>query len=285
VAARVNNEIITENELLLAAFGNIGQAETLLPGTAPDVRAVLRAMIDERLIAQAAREQVREIPDEIITNRVEAEIKAQRQMFRTDAAFEAWLEQRGWDLASYKKHIRRQEERYYLVHMAVSKRVQMTEDDVAAYAAQLQRKGESLVRYRLRQILVALPRDAAVTDVKRAEQRVVRLLEEARRGVPFIELAREYSDDAAARKTGGDLGWMGARDLQRPILKAIESLEPRALSPVVRTDKGFHIFWLVAKRTPKELLFEKRVEEERRKWAAALRRSAQVKILIPRLAE
>jgi len=287
VVARVNNEIITENDLLVTAFGDTRQAETLLPGTSPNVRAVLNSLIDERLMAQAAREEIKEIPEEVIANRVEGLIKDRRSLFRTDQAFLADLDERGWDLESYKGYLHEQEERDYAVQAALARRARakMTEQDMKSYGEELQRKGESLVHYRLRQILVAWPAKPSETDVKKAEQRMLGILEQVRQGVPFEQLARERSDDKAARATNGDLGWITEKDLQRPILEAVRSLENGQVSQPVRTAKGLHLFQLIRKRGPQELLFEKRLGEARKAWVAELRRRAQIRILLPELAQ
>jgi peptidyl-prolyl cis-trans isomerase SurA len=285
VAARVNNEIITENELLVFAYGEIGQAETLLPGTIPNVREALNSLIDERLMAQAAREEVKEIPEETITNRVEAIVKDRRSLYSNDQAFQMALEQRGWDLESFKSYLHDQEVRAYAVQAALARRVRITDQDVKTFTEELQKKGESLLQYRLRQILVALPAPPSPEDQKKAETRMLAILEQLRQGVPFEQLAREKSDDKAARVTDGDLGWMAEKDLQKPILDAVRSLERGQNSAPVRTARGIHIFQLIRKKAARDLLFEQRLAEVRKTWAADLRRRAQIKILLPQLSE
>jgi len=287
VAARVNNEIITENELLVAAFGHARRTEGSLPGTMPDVRAVLQSMIDERLLAQAAREEIKEIPEEAITNRVEAIVKDQRAPFPTEKAFRAKIEEQGWDLESFKAYLREQEIRTYLIQAALARRAQarMTDQDEKAYVEELKRKGESLVQYRLRQILVAQPAQPTAAEAAQARQRMLGILEEVRKGVPFEQLARERSDDKATRASDGDLGWIAEKDLKPPILEAVRSLEKGQTSNPVPTEKGIHLFQLIRKRTVRDLLFEKRLEEARKTWVGELRRRAQIKILLPQLAE
>lgn len=283
VAARVNNEIITENELLLAAFGDIRQADTVMPGTTPNVRETLNTLIDDRLMAQAAREEIKEVPEETITNRVEGIVKERRSLFGSDAAFTAALTERGWDLPSYKKYLHDIEQRVYVVQAALARRVRITDEDVSAFTLELQKKGESATQYRLRQILIALPPQSSAAEADKAQKRMLTILEQIRQGVPFDQLAREQSDDKQAKVTGGDLGWIDEKSLQRPILEAVASLERGQTSQPVRTDKGLHLFQLIRKRTPREMLFEKRMEEVRKRWTTELRRRAQIKILLPEL--
>jgi len=280
VIARVNNEIITEAELV-ASLGDVDQA--LSPGGAPAVRETLNNMIDDRLMAQAAREEVKDIPEEMISNRVESLIKEKRQLFPTDTAFQGALEKRGWDLQSYKNYLRDIEQRTYLVQAALARRVRIKDEEVVKFSEELQGKGESLVQYRLRQIVLALPAQPPAEDLAKAEKRMLGLLEQVRQGVPFEQLARENSSDKAARTTGGDLGWLGEKELQKPILDAVRNLDRGQISQPVRTDKGLHLFQMVRMRTARELLWEKRLEEVRKSWAAELRKRAQIKILLPEL--
>jgi peptidyl-prolyl cis-trans isomerase SurA len=284
VAARVNNEIITENELLVFAFGEVRQTEPRLPGTIPNVREALQTLIDERLMAQAAREEVKEIPDEIITNRVEEMVKDRRALYPKEEAFIAAIQERGWDLESYKSYLHDQEVRVYVVQAALARRVRMTDQDVKAFTEDLQRKGESLVQYRLRQILVVLPAPPTADGLQKADKKMLGILEQLRQGVPFEQLAHEQSDDKATRATDGDLGWMGEKTLQQPILNAVRSLDKGQVSAPVRTDRGIHVFQVVRTKTARDLLFEKRLDEVRKTWVAELRRRAQIKILLPQLA-
>jgi len=280
VVARVNHEIITENELLIRAFAETDAAGETLPGARPDLKAVLEAMIEERLLAQAAREEVKEVPAERLANFVEAEIKLRRSFFPTEEAFVAALKERGWDLASYKRYLREQEERVHLVRTALARRVRMNEEEVRAYEQTLRARGESTVQYLLRQIVIQLPPTATAEQEKRAEQRAIDLLERIRRGGPFDQLAREESDEPDARATGGNLGWVDERTLQPAILEAIRRLSDGQTSMPVRTQRGLHIFQMVRKRGARDLLFDKRMEEARRDWAAALRSKGGVKILL-----
>ncbi|MCX8036504.1 MAG: peptidylprolyl isomerase [Candidatus Sumerlaeia bacterium] len=285
VAARVNQEIITEKELLQAAFGEVPLTATVPQGTVAELRSVLNAMIEERLLAQAAREEIKEIPEEVIANRVEAIVKEQKEMFSSESAFLSALERRGWDLEAYKAHLRDRETRAYVTQAALARRVRITENDVTSYTEQLKRRGAPLVEYRLAHILVRLPDTPTASDIQQADRRILQYLEQLRQGTPFATLAREQSDDKAARQTGGDLGWLGGNTLQKPILEAVASLERGQISAPVRTEKGIHIFQLIRKRTPREMLFEKRLEEVRKSWAADLRRRGHVKILLPQLSE
>jgi len=285
IVAQVNNEIITEHDLLVNAFGELQQTEGVSAAEVARLRSVLNSLIDERLMAQAALKELKEVPEEVITNRVEQIVKERKSLFPSEQAFLDALDKRGWDFESYKAYLREQEMRTYAVHAALTRRVRITEDDVRAYGEQLQRSGESLVHYRLRQILVALPPKPSDEEVKKAENRMLKILEQVQQGTPFERVARERSDDKLARATGGDIGWVAEKQLQRPIWETVRSLEKDGVSRPVRTDKGIQLFQLIRKRNVGDLLFEKRLQEVSKTWTAELRRRAQIRILLPQLAK
>ncbi|EPX71953.1 peptidyl-prolyl cis-trans isomerase Pin1 [Schizosaccharomyces octosporus yFS286] len=54
------------------------------------------------------------------------------------------------------------------------------------------------------------------------------------------DLAAKESDCSSARR-GGDLGFFGRNEMQKPFEDAAFALQPGQLSPVVETNSGFHI--------------------------------------------
>ena len=56
----------------------------------------------------------------------------------------------------------------------------------------------------------------------------------------FASLAHEHSDCSSFSK-GGDLGWFGRNQMQRPFEEATFALEVGKVSDVVSTDSGVHL--------------------------------------------
>lgn len=59
-------------------------------------------------------------------------------------------------------------------------------------------------------------------------------------GETFEELAEKYSDCSSAKR-GGDLGFFGRGQMQKPFEDATFDLEVGQISPIVETDSGVHI--------------------------------------------
>jgi NIMA-interacting peptidyl-prolyl cis-trans isomerase 1 len=56
----------------------------------------------------------------------------------------------------------------------------------------------------------------------------------------FASLAHEHSDCSSFSK-GGDLGWFGRNQMQRPFEEATFALDVGKVSDVVSTDSGVHL--------------------------------------------
>ena len=66
------------------------------------------------------------------------------------------------------------------------------------------------------------------------------VLDLARKGEDFAELARKYSEDSTASE-GGDLGYFSREDMVKPFSDSAFSLEKGEISDLVRTRFGLHI--------------------------------------------
>jgi parvulin-like peptidyl-prolyl isomerase len=62
-------------------------------------------------------------------------------------------------------------------------------------------------------------------------------------GADLCKLAREFSDDPHSRLDCGDLGWLEPGVMEKAVDAVLFDLPPGAVSPVVETAYGFHVFW------------------------------------------
>lgn len=68
-------------------------------------------------------------------------------------------------------------------------------------------------------------------------------------GADFTALAREYSDDPSKDKNDGDLGMFGRKQMVKPFEDAAFAMtKPGEISPVVKSQFGYHIIRLAEKQ-------------------------------------
>ena len=79
------------------------------------------------------------------------------------------------------------------------------------------------------------------------------ILQDFKNGVPFEELAKSYSADSNAKKTGGKLGVFKPGDLLEAIGEVTKTLEPGQISELIETNMGKHLLYIYKQDFPSEL--------------------------------
>lgn len=95
--------------------------------------------------------------------------------------------------------------------------------------------------------------DAEVAEIK---QKAEDVLQQAKKGAKFEDLAKKYSEDPGTKDKGGDLGWITQGQTVPEFEKTAFSLPPGSISDLVKTQYGFHIIKLLDKETAHTKPFE-----------------------------
>ncbi|MFO7606607.1 MAG: SurA N-terminal domain-containing protein [Desulfurivibrionaceae bacterium] len=93
---------------------------------------------------------------------------------------------------------------------------------------------------RARHILIMSDEGDSQEEISVKRQKAEELLERAREGADFAELAREESDDLGSASRGGDLGFFGRGQMVKPFEDAVFRLEEGGLT-MARSDFGYHV--------------------------------------------
>lgn len=108
---------------------------------------------------------------------------------------------------------------------------------------------EPVRRYHIHHVLIAWQdarKNASRTtrSHQQAKQLAAKIRQQAMQDkTDFCLLARKYSDDPGNRAACGDLGWIEPGTLSSDIETVIFKLQPGAVSEVVESPYGFHVFW------------------------------------------
>jgi peptidyl-prolyl cis-trans isomerase D len=95
--------------------------------------------------------------------------------------------------------------------------------------------------------------DAEVDEIKKKAQD---LLNQAKKGANFEDLAKKYSEDPGTKDKGGDLGWIIQGQTVAEFEKAAFSLPKGSISDLVKTQYGFHILKIIDKESAHTKPFE-----------------------------
>jgi peptidyl-prolyl cis-trans isomerase D len=85
-------------------------------------------------------------------------------------------------------------------------------------------------------------------DEAQVKQKAEEVLAKAKAGADFAALARQYSDDAASAKNGGDLDYFGRGRMVPEFEQVAFAMQPGQISDLVKTQYGFHIIKLTDKK-------------------------------------
>ncbi len=152
------------------------------------------------------------------------------------------------DDAAIRKYYDANQSRYMTQEQATVSFVELTLDAFAAKADVSEEAlrayfDENKARYSVpgrrhaRHILIAGGDAAAEAKAKQAFER-------AKAGEDFSALARELSDDAASKESGGDLGEAQREDFVGPFADAVWSMQPGEIRGPVKTEFGWHVIKL-----------------------------------------
>lgn len=102
-----------------------------------------------------------------------------------------------------------------------------------------------------------------------SESEAEEVLRQVQEGADFAKLAQRYSQDTTSKASGGDIGLKARDELAKEYAEAAFSLEPGEISPVVKTDEGFHLIKLVKKQPASYTPLEQAEESIRAELAKA----------------
>ena len=258
VVATVGDTAILYSDLLLEieSMQAQGQAVPTEPAArATFMRDLLDRRIDDLVVLEAARRDKSIVidPTEVVTT-VENQINRVQQQFGSQAALEAELAKSGRTLDSYRQELMRGYTDQTLIQRYRQERLgkmappAVSEAEIQAlFEQQKAQLGSRPATLSFQQAVIKpVPSDSADA---RARRRAEEILAELRRGGNFEELARRNSADPSAQQ-GGMLGWFRQGQMVREFEAMAFALTPGSISPVVKTEYGYHIIKLEKVRGP-----------------------------------
>ena len=246
IAAVVNNEVITRNDL--AQRIRIVERRMRTQKIAVPPREQLEKQLLERMIADRAQIQMAaELGirvDDLLLDRAVARIAEQNKMSVTD--FRNEIERDGTPFALFREEIRDEITMQRLREKEVDNKIQITESEIDAYlssdtGAQAQQEID------LGQILIRTPENATAEQIAARRARAEDVWRQLKTGADFAKTAASFSD-ASDSLEGGDLGWRNADRLPQLFVEATAELKQGEVSKIVKSANGFHILKVIGRR-------------------------------------
>jgi peptidyl-prolyl cis-trans isomerase SurA len=241
VVASVDGNPITTRDLeAFAAANKIALPDPTDPD-APTTKEVLKGLISQRMLES----EVKKYQSRVDSSEINAYIADfERNAGLTDDQLRAQLQAQGVSYEQFREHARLEMEKMMMIDKEVRQKVNVSPAEIKAYydahPAEFTVKKE---RFKLAQILIALPPNPSAAQVEAARAKADEVRKQAVNGGDFAALARKYSDDDS-KSQGGELGDFARGEMLDPIQQAIDHMKPGGISEPVRTVHGFHIIKL-----------------------------------------
>ncbi|MGE4529032.1 MAG: peptidylprolyl isomerase [Rhodospirillaceae bacterium] len=242
IAAVVNDDVVSVFDL--ATRLRLALFSSRLPDTADNRRrlapTVLRALIDERLQAQEAKRLNIALSDDDLAHAV-SQVEAGNRM--PAGGLKRIAADLGIPYDTITGQIRSQALWVKVVGRLYNAKSVPSAEDIAERKAQL---AATLGRPQYHVAEIFLPFDAgqSETDVLALADKLV---EQLRRGAPFVQAAHQFSRSPTAAR-GGDLGWVPQGQLERELDAALMQMAPGDISTPIRTTSGYYILRLEQRR-------------------------------------
>ena len=242
IIVKVNDSIILRSEyeraLEQSRLGVLGDASLTdaerEAALAEQEKVVLRDMIDQRLLVQKGEELGVNVEAQVLRQR--DEIMRRNEIDTTDD-FDAWvLERTGEPVEDLMDRMRENYLSQAVIGQEVSRRVVVTREEIEAYYEEHKEEYVRSEGVRLSQILFTLEGDEEAKR-KQAEEVMARV----QRGEPFAEMARRFSEDAATKELGGDIGIYRRGMLREEIEEAVFDKRQGQISDLIEVPNGLLI--------------------------------------------
>lgn len=234
IVAIVNEEIITLGDV--EEFVEVEKAEKIKSirdyFLGLKLREKLELLIEDRLIRQEAKRMGIEVGEGEIDQVVEG---IKRKNLISDDELKENLKRENISYESFRQGIRDAIIRERVISRMVTPELNLDDRKLREYY-DLHKDEFKEEEVRLRQVFISGVREDSRERAKNALSLIIK-------GVPFEEVAKEYSDEPSG-KYGGDIGFVKKNDLIPELRDALKGKAKGEITDIIRSPYGYHILRL-----------------------------------------
>ncbi len=254
-------------------------------------RQLLKELIDEELILQAAKEaNVGKLSSEEIKKQLDA-TKAKFEL--DDEGLARELAAQGQTIASYKEVLKRQYARVQAVNFFVRSKVSVTDKDVEErYEAIKKRSTGQVGSVRLYQLVIGAPPGSSDETLAAAKAKADEIAKQATDVKTFQELVTLNSTDEVTKAGGGDLGWIERGTMPASWEQIVFALTPGKVSNPIKGPEGYRLFFVSEQKKDslapfskmkaqiKDEIYGQRLQKAVEEWVKKLRKKAHISVKV-----
>jgi peptidyl-prolyl cis-trans isomerase C len=221
-------------------------------------QTAMQQVVEQKLLAQEARRAGMKANEE----RLAQMIQMVEQQAGGREALEKDLASFGMSFDEMTSYFRELELTRSLIENRISPTIQVSDEEVAAFYEEYPELFDAEEQVRAREIFIRLPLDADADTVNQTRARAEDIRRRAVAGEDFAALARELSE-APTAPNGGEIGFFTRGQAPPQFANAAFSTEAGGITPVVRTNSGYHVIKVEEKRPARRLPLDEVFEHVR----------------------
>ncbi|QNL22025.1 peptidylprolyl isomerase [Hyphobacterium sp. CCMP332] len=245
ILAKVDDHIILKSEMEVAYLQYLSSGQSLI-GDAK-CRVLESLIINKLLLAKAEIDSVT-VSEDI----VESNLDQRMQVFTSQFGSEKKLEEfYGKTIDEFKDEFRDQVRDQLIIERMdekIASNLEASPKEVRKFFNQIPE--DSLPFFSTEVVVGVLVRD--INPGEGSKKSILGKMNSIRdqilNGTDFRVMAREYSQDFGNKEKGGELGYWKKSDLDPDYVAAAMKLDSGQVSPVVKTQFGYHLIQMVGKR-------------------------------------
>ena len=250
-------------------------------------KEVLDQLIETKLLDQEIKKKKVEVTDKDIDTGVEDILRQNRI---TLDQLKMALAKEGMTLTTYRERLRDNIGKMRLISREIKSKIVIKEEDLRKVYRDRIQEFMIPLEVQVQQIFFAVPRDASSARVAAVEKEAAEVLQKAKKGEDFAELAKKHSQAPEGRE-GGILGFFKSKELIPELEEAAFSLKTGEICPLlVRTSEGFHILramerkggepktFAAAQGKIREEMMQAESEKKFQEWIKVLKEKSYIEI-------
>ncbi|PYF81616.1 periplasmic chaperone for outer membrane proteins SurA [Marinomonas alcarazii] len=202
-------------------------------------RQIQNQMIDEALQANYARKVGMRVSSSDVDNAILGVAKNMNQDLQ---GLKNVLASKGINYARYREQIEQEILINNIKREIIKKRIVISEQEINDYLSSDTSITKEKDQVHLRHLLIR------ANDPEQAKSKIEAIAQNIQTEDDFVQQAIENSDGQYAIE-GGDLGWRPLNQLPPLFVRALESESGQLIGPL-QSNAGFHLLWVIEKRSP-----------------------------------
>ena len=292
IVAVVNGDVITLSEMEQLGkqfFDQVRQTSTVFEREEKLKKAreeVLGHLIESKLLGEEMKKKKIEISEREVDSAIDDILK--NSGLKEDD-LKKLLAREGMTYSSYRQKVREELGKMRLVSREIKSKIVIDEEQMRRYYRQNLEKFTDPQEIKIQQIFLRLSPNASREEAAGVEREARTILERARKGEDFADLAREHSQGPEAGE-GGLLGWFKHKELIPELESVAFKLKAGEVSDLILSPSGLHLLRVLERKGGeprpfaevqfkiREEMSQDQADKKFQEWVKDLRAKAYVEI-------